>query len=135
MNHLLQVENLKVEFRTAKGPVTAVRSISFHVDKGETLCIVGESGCGKSITSLSIMGLLPQNGNIVEGSIKLENDKLVGLTDEQLQSYRGNKISMIFQEPMTALNPVFTIGYQLQEPLLIHKKYRKRKQNKQVLSY
>ncbi|MEN0664418.1 ABC transporter ATP-binding protein [Caldifermentibacillus hisashii] len=126
MNHLLQVENLKVEFRTAKGPVTAVRSISFHVDKGETLCIVGESGCGKSITSLSIMGLLPQNGNIVEGSIKLENDKLVGLTDEQLQSYRGNKISMIFQEPMTALNPVFTIGYQLQEPLLIHKKISKK---------
>jgi len=85
MNHLLQVENLKVEFRTAKGPVTAVRSISFHVDKGETLCIVGESGCGKSITSLSIMGLLPQNGNIVEGSIKLENDELVRLTDEQMQ--------------------------------------------------
>ena len=126
MNHLLQVENMKVEFRTAKGPLTAVRSISFHVDKGETLCIVGESGCGKSITSLSIMGLLPQNGNIVEGSIKLENDKLVGLTDEQLQSYRGNKISMIFQEPMTALNPVFTIGYQLQEPLLIHKKISKK---------
>lgn len=126
MNHLLQVENLKVEFRTAKGPVTAVRSISFHVDKGETLCIVGESGCGKSITSLSIMGLLPQNGNIVEGSIKLENDELVRLTDEQMQSYRGNKISMVFQEPMTALNPVFTIGYQLQEPLLIHKKFSKK---------
>jgi len=126
MNHLLQVENLKVEFRTAKGPVTAVRSISFHVDKGETLCIVGESGCGKSITSLSIMGLLPQNGNIVEGSIKLENDELVRLTDEQMQSYRGNKISMVFQEPMTALNPVFTIGYQLQEPLLIHKKISKK---------
>jgi len=126
MNHLLQVEDLKVEFRTAKEPLTAVRSISFHVDKGETLCIVGESGCGKSITSLSIMGLLPQNGNIVEGSIKLGNDELVGLTDEQMQSYRGNKISMIFQEPMTALNPVFTIGYQLQEPLLIHKKLSKK---------
>jgi oligopeptide/dipeptide ABC transporter ATP-binding protein len=126
MSHLLQVENLKVQFRTAKGSLTAVRNISFSVDKGETLCIVGESGSGKSITSLSIMGLLPSNGDIVEGSIRLEGQELVSLTDEQLQPYRGNKMSMIFQEPMTALNPVFTIGYQLQEPLFIHRKLSKK---------
>lgn len=126
MEHLLQVDNLVTQFRTAKGKLTAVRDISFSVDEGETLCIVGESGCGKSITSLSLMGLLPDNGEISNGSIRLNDEELVGKTDEELRKYRGNKMSMIFQEPMTALNPVFTIGYQLQEPLLIHRNMSKR---------
>lgn len=126
MEHLLQVDNLVTQFRTAKGKLKAVRNISFSVDKGETLCIVGESGCGKSITSLSLMGLLPDNGEISSGSILLNDEELVGKSDEELRKYRGNKMSMIFQEPMTALNPVFTIGYQLQEPLLIHRNMSKK---------
>lgn len=126
MGHLLQVDNLVTQFRTAKGKLKAVRDISLSVDEGETLCIVGESGCGKSITSLSLMGLLPDNGEISSGSIRLNDEELVGKTEEELQKYRGNKMSMIFQEPMTALNPVFTVGYQLQEPLFIHRNMSKK---------
>ncbi|PAV31049.1 peptide ABC transporter ATP-binding protein [Virgibacillus profundi] len=126
MEQLLQVDNLVTQFRTAKGKLKAVRGISFSVKAEETLCIVGESGCGKSITSLSIMGLLPSNGEISQGSIRLGNEELVGKSDERLREFRGNKMSMIFQEPMTALNPVFTIGFQLREPLRIHKNMTKK---------
>ncbi|WP_430790358.1 ABC transporter ATP-binding protein [Virgibacillus flavescens] len=125
MEHLLQVEDLVTQYRTAKGKVPAVRGISFFVDKGETLCIVGESGCGKSATSLSIMSLLPTNGEIT-GSIRLKNEELVGKTEDAMQRIRGNEISMIFQEPMTALNPVFNIGFQISEPLMIHRKMSKK---------
>lgn len=118
---LLQVENLVTSFRTADGKLSAVRGVSFSVDKGETLCIVGESGCGKSITALSLMGLLPSNGEISEGAITFEGENITKATKEQLRRLRGNKMSMVFQEPMTALNPVFTIGFQLKEPLMIHK--------------
>ncbi|WP_188455372.1 ABC transporter ATP-binding protein [Virgibacillus oceani] len=120
MERLLQVENLVTQYKTAEGMFSAVKGISFTVEKGETVCIVGESGSGKSATALSIMGLLPANGKITEGSIRLKDDELVGKTEEQLQQIRGNEISMIFQEPMTALNPVFTIGFQIREPLMIH---------------
>lgn len=124
---LLQVENLVTNFNTADGKLSAVRGVSFSVESGETLCIVGESGCGKSITSLSIMGLLPNNGEFGEGStIQFEGKELTKLKSEELRRLRGNKMSMIFQEPMTALNPVFTVGYQIREPLLIHKKLSKR---------
>lgn len=118
---LLQVENLVTKFKTADGKLSAVRGVSFSVDRKETLCIVGESGCGKSITSLTVMGLLPSNGEVAEGSIKFEGIELTTLKREELRKLRGNKMSMIFQEPMTALNPVFTVGYQLREPLMIHK--------------
>jgi oligopeptide/dipeptide ABC transporter ATP-binding protein len=128
---LLQVENLVTKFRTADGELPAVRGVSFNVDKGETLCIVGESGCGKSITSLSIMGLLPNNGSITNGHILYEGKDLVKYSQDELRKIRGNKISMIFQEPMTALNPVFTVGYQLRESLIIHKKLSKREANKE----
>lgn len=124
---LLQVENLVTKFNTADGKLSAVRGVSFSVKKQETLCIVGESGCGKSITSLSIMGLLPSNGEIAEGSILFEGKELTTLSREELRKIRGNKISMIFQEPMTALNPVFPIGYQIREPLMIHRSQSKQK--------
>lgn len=126
---LLSVNNLVTTFRTADGEIPAVRNVSFSVNKSETLCIVGESGCGKSITSLSIMGLLPSNGSIKSGSIQLEGTDLTKLTTDELRKIRGNKISMIFQEPMTALNPVITIGYQLREPLMIHQKLSKQEVN------
>jgi oligopeptide/dipeptide ABC transporter ATP-binding protein len=130
-NELLSVSNLNTAFRTADGELSAVRGISFSVDKGETLCIVGESGCGKSITSLSLMGLLPSNGYIKDGSIDFAGRDLTKLSKEELRKVRGKDISMIFQEPMTALNPVLTIGYQLREPLMLHKKISKREAHKQ----
>lgn len=133
MKHLLEVENLEVNFRTKKERLRAVRGISFSLKKGETLCIVGESGCGKSITSLSIIGLLPPNGEIAEGSIKLNGNELLGKTENELEIMRGNEISMIFQEPMTALNPTFTIGFQLREPLMIHKKMSKKEATKKSI--
>lgn len=130
---LLEVKNLVTTFRTAEGSLQAVRDVSFHVDKGETLCIVGESGCGKSITSLSVMRLLPSNGSIEDGEILLNGESLQALTPEQMRRIRGNKMSMIFQEPMTALNPVLTIGYQLREPLLLHHKLSKKEASKQSI--
>jgi len=133
MSQLLQVENLETKFRTADGKLPAVRNISFSVDKEETLCIVGESGSGKSITSLSIMGLLPPNGEVSRGSIFLDDNNLTEKTEEEMEQLRGNTLSMIFQEPMTALNPVLTIGYQLREPLTIHKKMSKKEANKKSI--
>ncbi|MFD1848693.1 ABC transporter ATP-binding protein [Oceanobacillus bengalensis] len=134
MEHLLQVENLVIGFRTAKGTSQAVRDVSFSLEEGETLCIVGESGSGKSITSLSLLGLLPENGDIAKGSIRFKGEELVGKKEEALRKLRGNKISMIFQEPMTALNPVFTIGYQLQEPLIIHQNLSKQEARKRSMA-
>ncbi|MBB5179646.1 oligopeptide transport system ATP-binding protein [Planomicrobium koreense] len=128
---LLDVKNLVTSFRTADGTLQAVRDVSFHVDKGETLCIVGESGCGKSITSLSVMRLLPSNGSIESGEILLNGEPLQNLSNEQMRKIRGNRLSMIFQEPMTALNPVLTIGYQLREPLMLHHKVSKAEASKQ----
>ncbi|MDC3414351.1 ABC transporter ATP-binding protein [Terrihalobacillus insolitus] len=133
MEQLLQVNDLVTQFRTAEGNLSAVRGVSFSVNKGETLCVVGESGCGKSITSLSIMGLLPSNGEITGGSILFNNEELTTKTEDQLRRMRGNQISMIFQEPMTALNPVFTIGYQLREPLMIHRNMTKNEANRKAV--
>lgn len=130
---LLEVKNLVTSFRTADGSLQAVRDVSFHVNKGETLCIVGESGCGKSITSLSVMRLLPSNGTIENGEILLDGESLQKFSNEQMRQLRGNKMSMIFQEPMTALNPVLTIGYQLREPLFLHHKLSKAEANKQSI--
>lgn len=118
---LLEVQNLKTQFSTSKGNLTAVNDVSFHVDQGETLCIVGESGCGKSMTLMSIMRLLAENGFISNGSINFQGQDLKILSEEQMRRVRGDDISMIFQEPLTALNPVFTIGYQLKEAILNHR--------------
>jgi oligopeptide/dipeptide ABC transporter ATP-binding protein len=123
---LLEVKNIVTEFRTAGGQLPAVRDVSFSLKKGETLCIVGESGCGKSITSLSVIGLLPSNGKIASGEVLYEGNPIHNLSPEKMRQMRGNKISMIFQEPMTALNPVLTIGFQLREPLMLHHGLSKR---------
>jgi oligopeptide/dipeptide ABC transporter ATP-binding protein len=123
---VLEVTNLVTKFKSPDGLLPAVRGASFSVSKGETLCIVGESGCGKSITALSIMGLLPSNGFITEGSISFNHQNLASLSPKEMQKLRGNDVSMIFQEPMTALNPVFTVGFQIREPLMIHQKLSKK---------
>ncbi len=118
----LQVNQLITEFKTKKGILKAVNGISFDVFKGKTLGIVGESGSGKSMTALSIMQLLPKNKATTQGEILFDGINLLGLQENQMQKIRGNKIAMIFQEPMTSLNPVFTIGYQIAEVLILHKK-------------
>lgn len=134
MANLLEVKDLVIDFQIEKNTVTAVHGISFSVKKGETLCIVGESGCGKSITSLSVMDLLPSNGSVSRGSIVLNGEDLTKKTEEQMRNMRGNELSMIFQEPMTALNPVYTIGFQLREPFMIHKNLSKKKADDAAVS-
>lgn len=121
---LLSVQNLVTTFPTKMGDVNAVNNLSYDIYKGEILGIVGESGCGKSVTSYSIMGLLQKPGHISKGQILFHNDDqsldLAQATNEQMQSLRGNKIAMIFQEPMTALNPVLTVGFQMDEQIMKH---------------
>ena len=128
---LLEVKNLRVCFHTRKGLVRAVDGATFSLDAGKTLAIVGESGSGKSVSAMSILRLLDSNGFIEEGEILFENDgaemNLAKVPMEQMYSIRGNRISVIFQEPMTALNPVFTIGRQLREPFLIHQNMSKKR--------
>ncbi|MBP3423199.1 MAG: ABC transporter ATP-binding protein [Clostridia bacterium] len=135
---LLEVKNLHTFFKTRKGIVKAVNDVSFTLDEGKTLGIVGESGSGKSITAMSILRLLDENGYIESGEI-LFNDEgelldLATLPKEKMYSVRGNKISVIFQEPMTALNPVFTVERQLSEPFRIHRKLTKREASEGALS-
>jgi len=117
---LLEVENLQVHFKTPKGINRAVDGLSFHVEAGETVAIVGESGSGKSVTSMSLLGLLPEKTTGISGSIKFRDRSLLGMSEREMQKLRGDDISMIFQEPMTALNPVLTVGYQLSEALMLH---------------
>ena len=122
MSSLLEVRDLRTVFTGDDGEFAVVDGISFSVDAGRTLAIVGESGCGKSVTSLSIMGLLPKpHGRIAGGSIRFEGRELVGAPEQQLQDLRGNGIAMIFQEPMSSLNPSFTVGEQIIEGLLRHR--------------
>jgi oligopeptide/dipeptide ABC transporter ATP-binding protein len=123
---LLEIQNLSVHFHTPEGIVRAVDGVSFDVTAGETLGLVGESGCGKSVTSLSILGLIASPpGQIKAGRIVFEDRDLLTLDPEELRQIRGRDISMIFQEPMTSLNPVLTIGRQVAEPLIVHKKLSK----------
>ena len=120
---LLEVKNLKTHFITSKGTAKAVDGLDFVLKKGETLGIVGESGCGKSITSLSILRLIPSPpGKIVDGQILLHGKDLVLMSDQEIRKIRGNQISMIFQEPMTSLNPVIPVGEQIAEALRLHQK-------------
>lgn len=119
---LLQVQNLRTAFRTETGEVRALDGISFTVDKGKTLAVVGESGCGKSVTAMTIMGLVQDaNGFVESGEIVFEGQDLTKISREKMRALRGDRISMIFQEPMTALNPVFPIGAQIAEVLRIHR--------------
>jgi oligopeptide/dipeptide ABC transporter ATP-binding protein len=117
---LVEVKELRTHFPTQDGVVKAVDGVSFEIEPGKTLGVVGESGCGKSITALSIMRLIEKPGRIVGGSIKLDGFELVTATEEQMRQIRGNEISMIFQEPMTSLNPVFTCGNQIVEAIQLH---------------
>ena len=121
-NRVLTVENLYVDIPVAEGILHAVDGISLHVDKGETLCIVGESGCGKSLTSLAIMGLLPKKAIRTVDTLELEGQSIRDYTEKQLADVRGNRMGMIFQEPMTSLNPSFTVANQMIETLLRHRK-------------
>ena len=117
---ILAIENLKTSFRTPDGIVRAVDDVSWTLARGEILGIVGESGCGKSMTALSVMGLVPDPPGRIEGSIRLAGRELVGLPDAEMRAIRGNIVSMIFQEPMTSLDPVMRIGKQIAEPLILH---------------
>jgi peptide/nickel transport system ATP-binding protein len=123
MSALLEVRDLQARFATDAGELNAVDGVSFRVDAGRTLAIVGESGCGKSVTALSIMGLLPQPaGRVSAGSVRFEGRELIGLPQRELQDLRGSAMAMIFQEPMSSLNPAFTIGAQIIETLLRHRR-------------
>ena len=117
---ILKVENLSTSFFTENGEIRAVRNVSFELDKGKILGIVGESGSGKSVTVYSLLGLLPKNARVVNGSVKLFGRELIGASEKEMQKIRGNRISIIFQDPMTSLNPTYTIGKQLTEAILLH---------------
>jgi len=122
---LLSVRDLNVGFFIEEKFALAVRDVNFSVKRGETLCIVGESGCGKTVTSLSILRLIPPNGRIVKGNIYFKEKDLIRLSEEQMRDIRGKEISMIFQEPLTSLNPVFTIKDQIAEAIMVHENVSK----------
>src|SRR5258708_3412736 len=117
---LLEVENLQTHFRTPEGINRAVDGVSFHIDEGETLAIVGESGCGKSVTAMSLLRLIPEPPGKIAGSVRFQGRDLLKLSEREMRTIRGNDISMIFQEPMSSLNPVLTVGRQIGETLRMH---------------
>ena len=120
---LLSIQHLSTHFFTEQGLVRAVQDVSFDIGSGRTLAVVGESGCGKSVTALSVMRLIPfPPGKIVEGDIQFDGQSLLSLSDGRMRQIRGNEIAMIFQEPMTSLNPVFTVGNQIVEAIVLHRK-------------
>ncbi len=120
MPHLLEVKDLTTVFTGDYGRTISVDHVSFHVDPGEVVCIVGESGCGKSVTSLSIMGLLGKGGAVTDGSVLFESHDLLSMSEKELDRIRGDELTMIFQDPLTSLNPVFTVGSQITESIRIH---------------
>lgn len=127
MEYLLEVKNLRTHFFTEDGVIPAVDGVDFELRPGETLGIVGESGCGKSVTSISVLGLVPNPpGKIIDGEIIFEGRDLLKVKEAEMQKIRGNDIAMIFQEPMTSLNPVFTIGRQISEAIMLHQKVDKK---------
>ncbi len=130
---VLNVENLSISFKVKKGKKKVVEDISFSLKEGESLGIVGESGSGKTMTGLAIMQLLDRNALIDSGKIKFKGQNLLKLSDEEMRKYRGKEISMIFQEPMTSLNPLFTVGNQIGEVIKEHKGYRGKKLRKEVI--
>ena len=133
MKPLLEVDDLRVLFRTDHGPARAVDGVSFTLSAGETLCVVGESGCGKSVTALATMGLLPRASAQVGGRIAFEGRDLLGLDSRSMADLRGDRLAMIFQEPMTSLNPAFTVGSQLAEVLVRHRGATAKQAREQVL--
>lgn len=131
MEDLLNITNLKTHFFTKRGVVPAIDGISINIPKSSIVGVVGESGCGKSMTAMSIMRLVRKPGKIVQGSIELDGENMLNYSKEQMFNIRGNKISMIFQEPMTALNPVYTVGKQVSEAITIHHKDIKKDEAKE----
>ena len=123
---LLEVKNLKTYFATRRGEIRSVDDVSFTIERGETLSLVGESGCGKSVTALSVMRLVSAPGRVVGGEIRFEDRDLLKLGEEEMRAIRGDDIAMIFQDPMTSLNPVFTVGEQIAEAIRLHRKVSKR---------
>src|SRR5438067_4715318 len=135
MADLIQVKNLRTSFFTPEGEVRAIDGVSFEIGESKTLGLVGESGCGKSVTSLSIMRLIPSPpGRIVGGEILYRGRDLLKLNKEEMRKIRGNEISMIFQEPMTSLNPVFTVGDQIGEAIRLHQKVGKREARERTIA-
>ncbi|MCM3719972.1 ABC transporter ATP-binding protein [Fictibacillus phosphorivorans] len=132
-NPVLEVKNLKTSFLTEDDAIPAVDGVDFHINPGEVLGIVGESGCGKSVTSLSVMGLVPTPPGKIEGEILFKGENLASAPEKRMRQIRGNEIGMIFQEPMTSLNPVITIGDQLIESLRIHRKWSKKEAWKKAI--
>ena len=130
---LLEVKNLHTFFKTRKGTVKAVNDVSYSLEPGKTIGIVGESGSGKSVSAMSILQLLDGNGYIADGEIIFDGEDLTKLTEQQMYSIRGNKISVIFQEPMTSLNPVFSVEKQLSEPFMIHQGMNKKQAREKAL--
>ena len=130
---LLEIKNLHTYFKTRKGTVKAVNDVSYTLEPGKTIGIVGESGSGKSVSAMSILQLLDGNGYIAEGEVLFEGRDLTKLTQQEMYEIRGNKISVIFQEPMTSLNPVFTIKRQLSEPFMIHQGMKKKEAEQKAL--
>src|SRR5690554_3073881 len=131
---LLSIRNLSVDFKTDNGVVRAVKKLNLDIPRGKTVGLVGESGSGKSVTSLAIMGLIPNPpGTIAEGEILFGGKDLTKLSQDEMRKIRGNRISMIFQEPMTSLNPVFTIGNQIDEAIMLHQHVSKEQARKRTL--
>ena len=133
MSKLLEVKNLKTSFKTHIGDVQSVRGVSFHLNKGEALGVVGESGCGKSVTMMTIMRLLGENAKIEAETITFDDKDITKPTEKVMQTIRGNDMSMIFQDPMTSLNPLFTVGDQLTEHLIKHKKISKKEAKEKAI--
>ncbi|HDX7084951.1 ABC transporter ATP-binding protein [Clostridioides difficile] len=133
MEHLLEVNNLSVSFKVEEGEVQAVRNVSFNLKKGETLAIVGESGCGKSVLCKSLMRILPYNGYIKNGEVLLKSGDLVKKSEKEMEDIRGKNISMVFQDPMTSLNPTISIGKQIAEAVIIHQGISKSEAKKRAI--
>ena len=132
---VLEVKDLVTTFRIDKKEYEVLRGVSFDIEENETLCMVGESGCGKSVTTLSIMDLLPGNGRVVSGSIKLNGQELTTMSPRERNAVRGKQMGMIFQEPMTALNPLLTIGRQMTEELILHRNMSKKEAYDTAVGY
>ncbi len=133
MSQLLEVKDLTVAFNGANGAKVRVDGVSFSVNRGEVVCLVGESGCGKSLTALSLMGLLPKGGTVSQGEVFLEGRDLLLLSEKEKDRIRGNQMGMIFQDPLTSLNPVFTIGSQIMESMATHTRLSKEEARKKAV--
>ena len=133
MATLLRIEDLKTQFFTSRGVVQAVDGVSLHVDEGETIGVVGESGCGKTMTALSVLRLVPDPGRIVSGHIWFRNRDVTQMDPEQIREFRGNDVAMIFQDPMTSLNPVLRVGFQVQEAMAAHRRFTSQQSHDRVV--